>query len=168
MKRFCTFFTKPYVLLFVSALCAALPLTVPSLFLLSWVAFVPFFLVLLQGVGNTTARRALAHGMFFGFFYYVFVYFWFLWLYPLDFAGLDEAASLFVVLLAWLGISLLHGALFMIPTLLCHLVSKKIHRRAFLLFTAIVGIILAEWIPTLSDLPFLGSEFLWAIIKHPL
>ena len=154
MKRFQDFFAKPYVLLAISALCAALPLTVPSLFLLSWVAFVPFFLVMLRLQEKRKFRRALAQGVFFGFLYHAFVYFWFLWLYPLDFAGLDGAASVAVVLLAWLGISLLHGALFAIPTLLCSLVSGKIRSRSFLLLTAIVGILLAEWIPTLSALAF--------------
>ena len=154
MKRFCTIFQKPYALLTLSALCAALPLTMPSLFLLSWVSFVPFFLVILRCSGEGKCRSALARGVFFGFLYHALVYFWFLWLYPLDFAGLDPLASVFVVLLAWLGISLLHGALFAIPTLLCHAVSRKIRNRPFLLFTATIGILMAEWIPTLSDLAF--------------
>ncbi len=154
MKRFCNFFEKPYALLALSALCAALPLTVPELFPLSWVAFVPFFLVILRSVEKGRLRSALLRGVFFGFLYHALVYFWFLWLYPLDFAGLDRVASIFVVLLAWLGISLLHGALFAIPTLLCHLASRKIQNRPFLLFTAVIGILFAEWIPTLSDLAF--------------
>lgn len=154
MKQIRRFFAKPFVLLALSAFCAALPLTLPSLFLLSWVAFVPFFLVVLRTAGTGKIRNALTRGVLFGFLYHVFVYYWFLWLYPLDFAGLDRLASLFVVLLAWLGISLLHGALFAIPTLLCHLASKKIQNRPFLLFTAVLGVLIAEWIPTLSDLAF--------------
>lgn len=154
MKRFCIVFEKPYALLALSALCAALPLTVPALFPLSWVAFIPFFLVILRSSERGSFRGALAKGVFFGFLYHTLVYFWFLWLYPLDFAGLDRFASVFVVMLAWLGISLLHGALFAIPTLLCRAASRKIRNRPFLLFTATIGILLAEWIPTLSDLAF--------------
>ncbi len=152
MKCFRNFFAKPYVLLAFSALLAALPLTFPSLFLLSWVAFVPFFLATLVCKGNIF--HALGRGIFFGFLYYAFVYYWFLWLYPLDFAGMDNIASLAVVLLAWLGISLVHGALFAIPMLLCHLVGRKSENRPFLLFTAILGILLAEWIPTFTQLAF--------------
>ena len=154
MKRFCIIFKKPYALLALSALCAALPLTVPVLFPLSWVAFIPFFLVILRSSERGSFRGALAQGVFFGSLYHALVYFWFLWLYPLDFAGLDRFASVFVVMLAWLGISLVHGALFAIPTLLCRAASRKIRNRPFLLFTAMIGILLAEWIPTLSDLAF--------------
>lgn len=148
------FFARPLAWLFCSALLAALPLTFPSLFLLSWVAFVPFFLTLLRDDGKGKLRSAVGRGVFFGFSYNALVYYWFLWLYPLDFAGLDNVASIGVVLLAWLGISLLHGSLFAIPTVLCHFVRKKSDNRAFLLFTAILGILLAEWIPTLSQLAF--------------
>ncbi len=154
MKGFRQFFAKPLALLSFSALLAALPLTFPSLFLLSWVAFVPFFLVILRTAGEGKFRHALGRGLFFGFLYHAFVYYWFLWLYPLDFAGLDRLASVGVVLLAWFGISLLHGVLFAIPTILCHFVGKRTKNRPFLLFTAILGVLLAEWIPTLSQLAF--------------
>ena len=133
-----------YILLLLSALLAALPMTFPSLFLLSWVAFIPFFLVVLKRDEKKSWMRSVFKGIFFGFFYHIFVYFWFLWMYPLDFAGLNNGESLFVVLLAWLGISLIHGILFIIPTLLCHLVSKKIRNPGFLLFTAVFGILLSE------------------------
>lgn len=147
-------FSKPLVLLLCSALLAALPLTFPNLFLLSWVAFVPYFLVILGTSGTGKVRYAFGRGIFFGFSYNALVYFWFLWLYPLDFAGLSKAISVCVVLLAWLGISLVHGSLFAIPALLCHFAGKKTQNSVFLLFTAIVGVLLTEWIPTLSQLAF--------------
>jgi len=167
MERVRRFFCRPLVLLFCSALLAALPLTVPSLFMLSWFAFVPFFFVLLRKAGQGNWLRALGRGVYFGFFYHVFVYFWFFWLYPLDFAGLDDTASLGVVLLAWLGISLLHGALYAIPTLFCHLEEKRFKFRPFLLFTAILGILLAEWIPTLSQLAFPWIRISLGLYKVP-
>ncbi len=154
MQRLKALFSKPLVLLFCSALLAALPLTFPSIFLLSWVAFIPFFLTILNTSGTGKLRYAFGRGVFFGFFYNLFVYYWFLWLYPMDFAGLDRASSLGVVILAWLGISFAHGLLFAIPTLLCHFVGRKSGSRIFLLFTAIVGILFAEWIPTLSQVAF--------------
>jgi len=143
-----------YILLLLSALLAALPMTFPSLFLLSWVAFIPFFLVVLKRDEKKSWMRSVFKGIFFGFFYHIFVYFWFLWMYPLDFAGLNNGESLFVVLLAWLGISLIHGILFIIPTLLCHLVSKKIRNPGFLLFTAVFGILLSEHMTEYSALAF--------------
>ncbi len=154
MKKIKAFLLNSYVQLFCSALLAALPMTFPSLFLLSWVAFVPFFCAVLKTARMTSVFSSAVKGLFFGFFYHFFVYFWFLWMYPLDFAGLSESESLFVVLLAWLGISLIHGILFMIPTLLCHLVSRKIQSPPFLLFTAVFGILLSERITEYSALAF--------------
>ena len=154
MKRMKTILSNSYILLLLSALLAALPMTFPSLFLLSWVAFVPFFLVILKTDEKSTFKRTAFKGIFFGFFYHVFVYFWFVWMYPLDFAGLSNGESVFVVLLAWLGISLLHGVLFAIPTALCHLVSKKIQCPEFLLFTSVFGILLSEHITEYSALAF--------------
>ena len=145
---------KPLVLLLASALLSALPLSFPSLFLLSWVSFVPFFLVLLRKRGEGSALGAIGRGVFFGFFYHFFVYFWFLWLYPLDFAGLNRIASLCVVLLAWIGISLIHGLLYALPTLLCHLLSKRFRSAPFLLFSAILAILLAERLTETSELAF--------------
>ncbi|MBQ3075206.1 MAG: hypothetical protein IJC26_03975, partial [Clostridia bacterium] len=75
MKRLCG---SSVVLLFCSAFLAALPLTFPSLCLLSWIAFVPFFLVILRTPGEGKMRSALGRGVFFGFFYHAFVYYWFL------------------------------------------------------------------------------------------
>lgn len=154
MESLRRFFSRPRVLLLISALLAALPLTFSSLFFLSWVAFVPFFLAILKTAGQKKLRHAIGRGFFFGFFYHVFIYYWFLWLYPLDFAGLSNGASLAIVIFAWLGISVVHGILFAIPTVLCHLVWKRVKYRSLLLFTAILGILLAEWIPTLSQLAF--------------
>ena len=85
------FFTKPCVLIIVSAILSALPLTFSQLFFISWVSFIPLC-----------------------------IYYWFLWFYPLDFAGLSGSASIAVVLLAAVGISAVHGALWCIPFIMCY------------------------------------------------
>ncbi len=154
MKQICGFLKKEYALLFLAALFSALPMTFPSLFLFSWISFVPFFLVVLKRKGEGKIFSALIRGAFFGFWYLFFVYFWFLWLYPLDFTGLDRASSLGVVLLAWIGISLVHGLSYGIPSVLCHLVGKKIKSDLFLLFTAVLGILVSQYITSLSELAF--------------
>jgi len=154
MKKIRSLLSKPLVLLFISALLSALPLTFSDLFLLSWVSFVPFFLALLKRSGKGNWLAAVGRGIFFGFFFHFGVYFWFLWLYPLDFTGLSSAASLAVVLLAWVGISLLHGVLYAVPTLLCHLAAKKEASPLFLLFLAITGILLSQRITRWSALAF--------------
>ncbi len=154
MKRIGAFFKKDYSLLFFSALFSALPLTFPSLFLLSWVSFVPFFWVIVKRNGKGGFFSALLRGAFFGFWYLFFVYFWFLWLYPLDFAGLDHASSLGVVLLAWIGISFAHGLSYGIPSVLCRLTAKKIKSDSFLLFATVLGVLVSQYITSLSELAF--------------
>ena len=154
MKKYLAFLRRPTVMLLIGALLAALPLTFPSLFLLSWISTIPFFLVLLQFAGRGNGFRALGRGLWFGFFFHFFVYFWFLWLYPLDFTGLTRGQSFLVVALAWLGISLLHGALYAIPTLLVHWVSQKIHNRVFLVFLGVFGIVAAQRLLYVSEIAF--------------
>ncbi len=154
MKRVRRVFTSDFSLLFASALLAALPLTFSSLYLLSWVSFVPFFVCLLRGCGKLRFRSAFAKGAYFGFFYHLFVYFWFLWLYPLDFAGLSRPASLGVILLAWVGISAAHGLAFAAPFLLGCFVSKQTKQPFLVLSSAIVGILFALRIQRASELAF--------------
>lgn len=145
---------KSGTLLFLSAVLAALPLTFPSLFLLSWVAYVPFFFVILNRSGNGSFWRAIGRGAWFGFVLHSAVYYWFFWLYPLDFTGLNSTQSLFVVFFAWLGISFCHGVLYAIPTLVCHAFAKKNSNRPFLLFSASVGILVAQKITALGQVAF--------------
>ena len=169
MKKITNFFQKPYPCLFLSAFLSALPLTFPSLFLLSWVSLVPFYFVVLSFLKEKgTLRSAVGKGLFFGFTFYSFIYFWFLWLYPLTFAGFDKPSSLVLVLIAWLGISFVHGAFFLIPTLLCHLVSKKVESRFFLLFTAVIGLLIALYIPAFSELAFPWVKFSLGQYRAPV
>lgn len=154
MEHFLTWLKKPAVLLFFSAFFSALPLSFPSLFLLSWISFAPFFYLILKSAGEWSFRSALGHGLWFGFWYHFFVYFWFLWLYPLDFAGLSGLPAVAVILLAWPGISLIHGALFAIPSLLCRFLAKGVHSRSALAFAAILGILFAQRLTALSQLAF--------------
>lgn len=154
MKKAVAFLSKPLFLLFCSAFLSALPMTFSSLFFLSWFSFIPFFAVMIKSLGRTTFFSALGRGVWFGFFYHFFIYFWFLWLYPLDFTGIGNTTSVLVVLLAWLGISLAHGALFALSTLFCHFVEKKFLSRPLALFSSILGILLAQRIMESSDLAF--------------
>ncbi len=57
--------------------------------------------------GAPALGGAYSYGLAFFLPLYLTIYHWFLSMYPLDFAGLGNAASLFVVLLAWCGLSLL-------------------------------------------------------------
>ena len=154
MKRILHALQNRFVLLLFSAFLSALPMTVPSLFFLSWFSFVPFFVVLGSAGGEGKFRSALGRGVFFGFFYHIFIYFWFWWLYPLEFTGMEKSAALGVVLLAWCGISLVHGALYAIPTVLCHFFARFVKSRPFLLCVGAFGILASQRMTELSQLAF--------------
>ncbi len=137
----------------VSAVLSALPLTFPALFLLSWFSWIPFFFVFLSEE-KPRLGRCLGRGMFFGFLYHFCVYYWFLWLYPFDFMGFTPGEGLFVVLLAWLGASFLHGVLFLLPALAAYLLPKLVKSAPVRGFGIALSVLAAEKIMELSPLAF--------------
>lgn len=151
--KFKSFLAKPTVLICVSAVLSALPFTFDFLWLLPWFSFVPLFLSVIKNPPQKL-KSAIGRGFLFGFLYYVCIYYWFVWFYPLDYANLGPLLSVIVVCLAWFGISLLHGLLWCIPTALCYFVYKKIKSPAALFAVLMLGIMLAQKIPMLSELAF--------------
>ncbi len=145
--------TKPFVLLFFSAVLSAVPLTFGSFFALSWVSFVPLFYVIITN-SDDKFGRALGRGFLFGLFYHLCIYYWFLWFYPLDYVNLTKSSSIAVIALAWFGISAVHGALWCIPFLCCHFAKKLSKNSAFLSLVAIIGIIAAQKLTSLGELSF--------------
>ena len=145
--------TKPWIVIIISAVLSALPLTFDSLFLLSWISFVPLFYVIFKH-SNNKFHHALGRGFLFGFIYHACVYYWFLWFYPMSFAGLSDSASLAVVALAWLGISAVHGMLWIIPFLLCHLAQKLSKNALFLSFVCIIGALSTQKLTSIGELSF--------------
>ena len=129
--NFKSFITKPWVLIVVSAILSALPFTFSSLFIISWVSFVPLFYVIINHSGDRV-RKQIGRGFLFGFLYHVCVYYWFLWFFPFDYINLPKGPSIAVIILAWFGISLVHGILWCTPTVLCHFI-RKINKSPLLL-----------------------------------
>lgn len=144
---------NPYLLIIISAVFSALPLTISELYLLSWISFVPLFYVIIKHSCDKLSL-ALGRGFLFGFIYYLFIYYWFCWFYPLDYAGLNNAASIAVVILASVGISIAHGALWCIPFIVCFIVKKINKNPLFLSFAAILSIMAIQNITSLSELSF--------------
>lgn len=143
---------NPYFLIILSAVLSALPLTFSNLFAISWVSFIPLFYVVIQH-GNKF-KNCLFYGFIFGFIYHLCIYYWFFWFYPLDYLDLNAAASVGVVLLAVVGISLIHGVLWCLP-FICSYFFQKINKNPlFLCFTAIVGILAAEKLTAIGELSF--------------
>lgn len=121
---------RTYALLALGAAFTALTLIFPQIGLLEWLTLIPVALVLFclskQGI---SLWRAYRYGFFTVFVYYFVIYHWFVYLYPLDFAGLDGAASVAVVLAGWLGLSLLQalpgGLIFLAFVALCRTRAVK-------------------------------------------
>ncbi len=98
--------------LIVSGILTSIPLIFTNLGFLQWFSLIPAALMLTSYSENREVRLRAIYGMgvlFFGT-YYSLSFHWFFYMYPLDFAGLSNAASLVVVLLACFGIGLFQAA----------------------------------------------------------
>lgn len=120
----------------ISAVLCALPFTFPDLFFTAWVGMVPFFSALMSDEFMATKKtKAFGIGFLCGFLYFCLIYYWFLWLYPLDFAGLSPLTAMATVLLAWFGLSAFQALYFGTATLIYRVIGKKSPLILAMLFT---------------------------------
>lgn len=120
-----------------------------------WVTLIPMFFSFYHLCQNhfVKGKRAYAYGFFAIFSYNLVIYHWFLCMYPMDFVGLTNEESVFVVILGWIGLSLLQA----LPGGLIFLLYNWLHRaQAFsassifkILFLPCMWVIL-EWVSTLG------------------
>ncbi len=93
-----------------SGMLTALPLLLPSLWFIGWIApGAVLYLELCKKREKDSYLRAYLRGMSFFWFFAFIVFYWFIELYPLDFLGFDKASAIATVLLAILGIPLLQS-----------------------------------------------------------
>ncbi len=143
----------PY--LFAGAALTALTLIFPVLGWAEWMTMIPLFIGAYRLCGHTGIRLRTVY--LFGFLtvliYYLLLYHWFIRLYPLDFVGMSNGASVAVILAGWLGLSLLQA----IPGGLVFLLFAALHRTPVIrrapllrpfLFSALW--VVFEWSATLS------------------
>jgi len=153
--------TRRIPVFFLYALCGcltALPMVFSNLWILSWIA--PVFLFAAAFFAPAPAkhplRRAWCRGLAFFYCYGLVVFYWFVELYPLDFAGLDQWGALAVILVAWLGLPLLQGVFSAFLFLLLHLLREKCVKSQFRATPIVLPLcaaslwILFEWIQTLT------------------
>ena len=104
-----------------------LTLIFPKVGFLEWVTLIPLFLGAF--VYCADPKKGLVRTYFAGFLtvfvYYFIIYHWFLSLYPLDFAGLNNASSVVVVAAGWIGLSVFQA----VPGGLIFLIFKLLERR---------------------------------------
>lgn len=98
-----------WLLLLSGAVLLGLCILFPALGVLEWVALLPSGLVILTAAADPQIRLRRMYGYGFCFFgcFYLVNFHWFLYMYPLSFAGLSNAASAVVIVAAWVGLSAL-------------------------------------------------------------
>jgi len=106
--------TKPrrFLCLWLGAILTGLTLVFPQVGFLEWITLIPAGVFLLEYAADpkTKLRHLYGYGLFFFWFFYLVVFHWFVNLYPLDFIeGMTKGGALSVVLVAWLGLSLLQA-----------------------------------------------------------
>lgn len=92
-----------YLLVFLCGIFTSLPLILDFLAFLPWFSLIPLFWI------AEKKKSAYRHGLVFSLGYYGGLYYWFTYLYPLDFAGFSKSTSILLIIVAWLGLSLLQG-----------------------------------------------------------
>lgn len=104
---------KRFLLLALGGILTGLTLIFPKAGFLEWLTLVPAGIFLLSEVcePHTRLRGTYGYGFFFFMCYYIVVFHWFVYLYPLDFiSGMTPAAAMAVVLAGSVGLSALQAA----------------------------------------------------------
>lgn len=111
-----------YIILFLCGVLTALPYVIEYTFFLPYFTIAPLFII------ASTKKSAYRHGLSFSMGYYLVVFHWFLYLYPLDFAGIDKGGSIAVIAIAWFGLSLLQAVGTAFVPLLYRLLTRSNHK----------------------------------------
>ncbi|MBE6647136.1 MAG: apolipoprotein N-acyltransferase [Ruminococcaceae bacterium] len=108
-----------------SGFLTSLPLVITQLGFLQWVAIFPVAIMLIRSAeSDIKLRKLYGRGVLFFAVYYAVSFHWFFYMYPLDFAGLSNAASIAVVLIACFGLGLFQAVQSALMFLLFGLVSR--------------------------------------------
>lgn len=140
---------------YLSAAVTGLTLVFPQIGFLEWISMIPMLVIVFSQFDDSemSAKQCYWRGFWAVYTYYFVIYHWFVNLYPLDFVGLDNGASVVVVLAGWLGLSLLQalpgGLVFLGFQRLCRGDFIKKHPVLKLLAFACLWI-LFEWSSTLT------------------
>ena len=125
-----------WLLLPVGGILFALTVIFPQLWSFEWIALIPALLSILTLTADPTVkyRRLYSLGLAFFWPFYAVNFHWFLYMYPLDFAGMSHAASAVVVGFACLGLSLFQaiGAAVLFPLMAVAVRGKWLSRHTLL------------------------------------
>lgn len=180
-----------WALLLSGAVLTGLCVVFPQIGMLEWVALIPAAAAILTVTADPTVSLRRLYGMGLAFFqcYFMVNFHWFLYMYPMDFAGLGNAESLVVVFVAWMGLSAFQavGAALVFPMMGVAVRGKFLADRPILhpvVLTALwvslewwqansgwsgvpwarLPLGQAELLPALQSASLLGSYFVTALI----
>lgn len=150
---------KKYLAVYVSGLVSSLPFTFPSLWFLTLVFPSVFFYFLFVSEDKKEMRRI---SFVWSVTFYLGIHYYFIALYPLDFAGLSNFASLGVVMIGWIGISLFQGTELALFFLLFKRINKQVNLLTPLILAAVFS--LCEWFQSLFWFGFPWGQL--ALTQH--
>lgn len=145
------FYKFRYLWLMLSGAFTALPLVIPSLGFLQWIAIIPcaMLLYIMSDGVSIAKRKAYLLGLTFFMSYYVVVFHWFFYMYPMEFAGISKGAALVVVIVATLGLSLVQSFfsawLFVIFNILAKSAVAKKYPLLRPMFLPVLWVIFEWW-----------------------
>lgn len=138
------------LLLLASGAVTALPFLFGKLWLISWFSLIPLCYRLIRHGEEMRLRSAFGTGYLFGMGYFGVMYHWFTAFYPMDFAGLNEAESVGVIILCWFGLSTLHSLELGAAMLVYRLIKPKSSRPWLCVLTLSACWATFEWLQTIG------------------
>ena len=139
-------------LLLVSAFLTALTIMIPQIGLLGWFSLVPFACVCFSFIERGTPKKKIFYYLllFFGTYYFA-VFHWFVTMYPMNFLGISKGAAVVVIIVAWLGLTVLQAIPFAVVFMLFSRLSGILRRcRWTLAFLAAALWTVCEWLMSLT------------------
>ncbi len=133
-----------YLIMLICGVLTAMPYIFDFLFFLPYFTLAPLFIIALK------KKSAYRHGLVFSLGYFIVVYHWFCYLYPMDFAGINGIGSIAVIITAIVGMSLLQGVGTAFVPMIFRFLTKERH-PLFAPFAAASLWVIAEW----------GQNFFW-------
>lgn len=129
-----------YLIALICGLLSSLPFIFPDLWIVAWFSSAPLFWLAAQ------KKTAYRHGLAFFTGFYGVLYYWFVYLYPMDYAGFDNIQSIAVIAVSWIGMTLLQAPGFaLVPLLYRRLRTGRAYVDPFLAASLWV---IFEWLQT--------------------
>ena len=133
-----------YILIvFLSGILTALPFVIPQIGAIAWVSVTPLIYIVYK------RNKAYRYGLIWSLGYYGVLYYWFIYLHPMDFVGMSNAQSIAAVTTSWIGMTVMQGIeLAFVPFLFRKINKTRSNISSAFLFAALWVIL--EWFQTLT------------------